>query len=1002
MPGLIVLDAATREEEQTEREEGSIRCACAFAELRWRQGIGKLLGEFESALHGHVIATDAINGNNLCDDEGDKHKLDESSFERFWSKAWNERLTFRKRGWASKTMKTRSSGGDEVVQDNWDTFSKDVNDIEYLHNPSGRCMFERLEFQDLPLSEEPSIYRELAIYDQLAADFSWRGVDRSIAWVEAMRQEDAVALHAMQVPVDGDPPPATPDEEVVEAGWGDDPEPDFSMAPVVRPPVVADEIKVVVFDLYGVILHTIDGLTRLYLEAEAHLIRDRPDVLGEQLVHAALRDMLCTVGLCLADDIIREKEWGFETMKPRSSGGDEAVQDNWDTFSKDVNDVEHLHDPFGRCVFERLEFKDLPLTEEPSIYRELAIYDQLAADYSWRGVKRSIYWVEAMRNFANEGSFVKHPVHPVDHAELCSGEPPSFSADLKEDAVALRAMQIPVDGDPPPASAVEEVVEAGWGDEPEPDFSSAPEALPPVVASEVKVIVFDLYGAIMDRQEALRRALSTFIPLDPHQHTVDDLSRLYLDVEAHRIREMPDTSDDDLVRGTLSDILHIIGLHPAGDMVQRALDAIRPAPYVDVPDALRTLQQRGYKLLCLVSCDASHVSETASFLPPEVRTLCVSTAHLHTPSEGVCSQVVEECQSIVPEIKNTEILLVTTGLYRIVELASAAGIPTALVQRPSVDEARLERATGQDELSSPTMTIGGLGELCDKLALMRSESLCHREPPLFSAAVKEDAVALHAMQVPVDGDPPPATPDEEVVEAGWGDDPEPDFSMAPVVRPPVVADEIKVVVFDLYGVILHTIDGLMRLYLEAEAHLIRDTPDLFGEQLVHAALRDMLCTVGLCLADDIIRCALDAIRPAPYADVPDALRTLQQRGYKLLCLVSCDASHVSDTGTFLPPEVPDLHTQTEGVCSQVAEECRSIVPEIKNTEILLVTTGLYRIVELANAAGIPTALVQRPSVDEAQLERKTEQGELSSPTMTVGGLGELCDKLDLMRSGSIG
>lgn len=61
MPGLIVLDAATREEEQTEREEGSIRCACAFAELRWRQGIGKLLGEFESALHGHVIATDAIN-----------------------------------------------------------------------------------------------------------------------------------------------------------------------------------------------------------------------------------------------------------------------------------------------------------------------------------------------------------------------------------------------------------------------------------------------------------------------------------------------------------------------------------------------------------------------------------------------------------------------------------------------------------------------------------------------------------------------------------------------------------------------------------------------------------------------------------------------------------------------------------------------------------------------------------------------------------------------------
>ncbi|OSX62266.1 hypothetical protein POSPLADRAFT_1115601, partial [Postia placenta MAD-698-R-SB12] len=412
----------------------------------------------------------------------------------------------------------------------------------------------------------------------------------------------------------------------------------------------------------------------------------------------------------------RKKEWGYETMKPRSSGGDEAVQDNWDTFSKDVNDVEHLHDPFGRCVFERLEFKDLPLTEEPSIYRELAIYDQLAADYSWRGVKRSIYWVEALRKFANEGSFAEHSVV---HGELCSGELPSFSGDLKEDALALRAMQIPEDGDPPPASAAEEVVEVSWGDEPGPDFSSAPEALPPVVASDIKVVVFDLYGAIMDRQEALRRALSTFISLDPHQHTVDDLLRLYLDVEAHRIRETPGLYSHELAHGTLSNILHIIGLHPAGDMVQRAVDAICPTPYTDVTDALRTLQQRGYKLLYLVPRDASRVSDTGSLLPPDIRTLSVSTAHLHTQSKGVCSQVVEECQSIIPEIKNTEILLVTTGLYRIVELANAAGIPTALVQRPSVDEARLERATEQDELSSPTMTIGGLGELCDKLDLMR-------------------------------------------------------------------------------------------------------------------------------------------------------------------------------------------------------------------------------------------------------------------------------------------
>lgn len=171
-------------------------------------------------------------------------------------------------------------------------------------------------------------------------------------------------------------------------------------------------------------------------------------------------------------------------------------------------------------------------------------------------------------------------------------------------------------------------------------------------------------------------------------------------------------------------MLRTVGLCPADDITQRAIDAICPTPYDDVSDALRTLHARGHHLLCITPRDASHIR---FFSSPELRTLCVSAAHLHTQTEDICSQVVEECQSIVPEIKSTEILLVTAGLYRIVELANAAGIPTALVQRPSVDEARLERATEQDELSSPTMTIGGLGELCDKLDLMRSGSLCHSE-----------------------------------------------------------------------------------------------------------------------------------------------------------------------------------------------------------------------------------------------------------------------------------
>lgn len=80
-----------------------------------------------------------------------------------------------------------------------------------------------------------------------------------------------------------------------------------------------------------------------------------------------------------------------------------------------------------------------------------------------------------------------------------------------------------------------------------------------------------------------------------------------------------------------------------------------------------------------------------------------------------------------PKIQGSEILLVTAGLYRVIELANAAGIPTALLRRPGVLEARLEHATGKDKLSAPTMIAEGFGELCDQLELVRSGSFSRRE-----------------------------------------------------------------------------------------------------------------------------------------------------------------------------------------------------------------------------------------------------------------------------------
>ena len=56
------------------------------------------------------------------------------------------------------------------------------------------------------------------------------------------------------------------------------------------------------------------------------------------------------------------------------SGGDDAIEDGWDTWSG-KSSKERFRDPMG-CVYEHLHFKNLPLWEPPSIYRELLLYKQ--------------------------------------------------------------------------------------------------------------------------------------------------------------------------------------------------------------------------------------------------------------------------------------------------------------------------------------------------------------------------------------------------------------------------------------------------------------------------------------------------------------------------------------------------------------------------------------------------------------------------------------------------
>ncbi len=71
--------------------------------------------------------------------------------------------------------------------------------------------------------------------------------------------------------------------------------------------------------------------------------------------------------------------------------------------------------------------------------------------------------------------------------------------------------------------------------------------------------------------------------------------------------------------------------------------------------------------------------------------------------------------------------------------------------------------------------------------------------PKLSAALQPIADTLHSMRVPVDGNPVPPVPDTNEIDWSCDDGPEPDYTFNPKPQPAINVQDLKVIVFDLYG-----------------------------------------------------------------------------------------------------------------------------------------------------------------------------------------------------------
>ena len=192
----------------------------------------------------------------------------------------------------------------------------------------------------------------------------------------------------------------------------------------------------------------------------------------------------------------------------------------------------------------------------------------------------------------------------------------------------------------------------------------------------------------------------------------------------------------------------------------------------------------------------------------------------------------------------------------------------------------------------------------------------------------------------------------------------------------------------------------MEIYIECETLRLREVPDASYVAIAHTALADTCLHLGVSLDKLSLDKAVEILlTPRLRADAIEAVRALHKRGYTLLGIPSLDPATFSQYfERHIPPEViidiphsawTSPHAQNPALLPAILQHSQRRYPDIKPTQILLVTTSPYRIIEPACAAGFPAVLLR----NDADLESKVIL-DTAPPTLIVDNLSALCDAMD--------
>ncbi|KAI0631326.1 hypothetical protein C8Q77DRAFT_1132729 [Trametes polyzona] len=256
----------------------------------------------------------------------------------------------------------------------------------------------------------------------------------------------------------------------------------------------------------------------------------------------------------------REKKAQLARLLPRYQARTDSDTTQWSLFSgfpKPTEIFGRLNNPRA-YAFDFFYEGVLPLCDGPAtIYREISLYAQVCKDYDWERSEQTIAWVRDVRadtqNHANDAD------QTYSSAQILAPTHARVRSLLRKDATFKDCLQqvtflaaVPLesfdsDSDECASNATSDLAsgkshagDPGWFLEHDLPFAfpyiplrygTAP--LPSLPA----VVVLDLFGVILDREGAVRRALEQWLvyaypPIDANEAT-----RLYIEFEALAIRE---------------------------------------------------------------------------------------------------------------------------------------------------------------------------------------------------------------------------------------------------------------------------------------------------------------------------------------------------------------------------------------------------------------------------------------------------------------------------------